>query len=131
MTTRILANLTSKTALVAVAEKIHAVRLGKLSLTLTLLDLSAALHTANHKNLLFVLMSHGLSATAWWSFAFYLVMVTSDDPLCRLSLGVLLYIPGNASPCQNLGKLPDHTIFGEFSCYSMSLLAGSPSSPRC
>lgn len=61
----------TETALMAAPEKIHAVRLGKLSSTMTLLDLSAAVRTVNRKNLLSAHMSQGLNGKARWSVAFY------------------------------------------------------------
>lgn len=88
-TSTIISKMTHSTETAHVVEKTPAVRLGKLSSTLTLLTLSAALCSVNRKNLLCVLMSHGLRGTAWWSFAFYSRRsLVSDDPSCKLSLGV-------------------------------------------
>ncbi|KAK3563662.1 hypothetical protein QTP86_033500, partial [Hemibagrus guttatus] len=62
----------TKTALLAVAEKLHAARSAKLSSVLILLDLSAAFDTVNHKTLLSTLRSLGICGTAWEWFASYL-----------------------------------------------------------
>ncbi|KAK3506867.1 hypothetical protein QTP70_030604 [Hemibagrus guttatus] len=62
----------TETALLAVTEKLHAVRSAKLSLVLILLDLSAAFDTVNHKTLLSTLRSLGICGTAWEWFASYL-----------------------------------------------------------
>lgn len=78
----------TETCLVAVSEKIHAVRLGKLSWTLTVLDLTTALHTDNCKNLLCVLMSHGLIGSMVELCFLSGQPVISDGPSCRLSRGV-------------------------------------------
>ncbi|KAK3526395.1 hypothetical protein QTP70_025429, partial [Hemibagrus guttatus] len=62
----------TKTALLAVTEKLHAARSAKLSSVLILLDLSAAFDTVNHKTLLSTLRSLGICGTAWEWFASYL-----------------------------------------------------------
>ncbi|KAK3534988.1 hypothetical protein QTP70_001943 [Hemibagrus guttatus] len=62
----------TETALLAVIEKLHAVRSAKLSSVLILLDLSAAFDTVNHKTLSSTLRNLGICGTAWEWFASYL-----------------------------------------------------------
>ncbi|KAK3528895.1 hypothetical protein QTP70_012072 [Hemibagrus guttatus] len=62
----------TKTALLAVTEKLHAARSAKLSSVLILLNLSAAFDTVNHRILLSTLRSLGICGTAWEWFASYL-----------------------------------------------------------
>ncbi|KAI4883135.1 hypothetical protein NFI96_020585, partial [Prochilodus magdalenae] len=62
----------SKTALIAVTQRLHAARSAKLSSVLILLNLSAAFDTVNHKILLSVLTDLGITGTAWKWFESYL-----------------------------------------------------------
>ncbi|KAI4902791.1 hypothetical protein NFI96_011169, partial [Prochilodus magdalenae] len=85
----------TETALIAVTERLHAVRSAELSSVLILLDLSAAFDTVNHKILLSVLTDLGITGTAWKWFEFYLedrhYQVTWNGSMsapCKLSTGV-------------------------------------------
>ncbi|KAK3565278.1 hypothetical protein QTP86_004283 [Hemibagrus guttatus] len=62
----------TETALLEVAEKLHAARSAKLPSVLILLDLSAAFDTVNHKTLLSTHRSLGICGTAWEWFASYM-----------------------------------------------------------
>lgn len=60
------------TSLLAVTEKLYAVRSAKLSFVLILLDLTAVFDSVNHKTLLPTLEHLAINEAAWQWFAFYL-----------------------------------------------------------